>query len=235
MLQRAGRRLAGRAAAVRACVSASRSPARARAPRRSAAARGAQQSASRAASRVAPDRGDARVAPRRVDAAARARVNKRSSLRSGSGAVTSRSRSWQSPARFAFTAPSRAAISARNASRSPLARGCAGRCLPEHAASGPDRIERVGLAARATLPPQPADLEHPLAATGEKARQTGAERAGALDREHTPARRVPSAKRQQLRVALAARGELASNTTAPLRTSTTANACVSRCGSTPIT
>ena len=58
----------------------------------------------------------------------RDRVSERSSPRSGSGAVTSRSRSWHSPARFAFTAPSRAAISARKASRSPLARGVAGRC-----------------------------------------------------------------------------------------------------------
>ena len=42
--------------------------------------------------------------------------------------VISRSRSWQSPARLALTAPSRAATSACNAWRSPPARGVAGRC-----------------------------------------------------------------------------------------------------------
>ena len=39
----------------------------------------------------------------------------------------------------------------------------------EHVASGTDRVELVGLAARATLTPQPADLEHLLAAAGEEA------------------------------------------------------------------
>ena len=125
-----------------------------------------------------------RVAARRCSS--RARVSGRSSLRSGSGVVISRSRSWQSPARLALTAPSRAATSACNAWRSPPARGVAGRSLREHAAGGTDRVERVGLAARAALPPQPADLEHPLTAAGQEASQTGTERAGAFDRERTP-------------------------------------------------
>src|SRR5438876_530198 len=38
--------------------------------------------------------------------------------------------------------------------------------LGKHAAGGADRVQGVGLAARATLPPQPTDLEHPLAAAG---------------------------------------------------------------------
>ena len=59
-----------------------------------------------------------------------ARVTERSSARSGSGADTSKPRNWQSPARLAITAPSRAALSARNASRSPPARGRAGRAWP---------------------------------------------------------------------------------------------------------
>ena len=67
-----------------------------------------------------------RVAARRCSS--RARVSGRSSLRSGSGVVISRSRSWQSPARLALTAPSRAATNACSAWRSPPARGVAGRC-----------------------------------------------------------------------------------------------------------
>ena len=68
--------------------------------------------------------------PRRCEAcSSRARVSGRSSLRSGSGVVISRSRSWQSPARLALTAPSRAATSACSAWRSPPARGVAGRSL----------------------------------------------------------------------------------------------------------
>ena len=124
-----------------------------------------------------------------------ARVSGRSSARNGSGVVISRSRSWQRPARFAFTAPSRAAISARSASRSPPARGVACRSCASTAAGGPDRVERVGLAARTPLPRQPADLEHPLAAAGQEARQAGPVRACPLDRERTPPRRVLSPTR----------------------------------------
>ena len=47
----------------------------------------------------------------------------------------------------------------------------------------PDSVERVGLAARAALPPQPADLEHLLTTATQEARQTGTERTGPLDRE----------------------------------------------------
>ena len=65
-----------------------------------------------------------------------------------------------------------------------------GPLLAEHAAGGTDRVERVGLAARAALPPQPADLEHPLAAAGQEAGQAGTEGAGAFDRERAPTRRV---------------------------------------------
>jgi hypothetical protein len=69
--------------------------------------------------------------------------------------------------------------------------------------AGPDRVERVGLAARAALPPQPADLEHPLATAGEEARETGAERACPLDSEHTTPRRLLLAERERLPVAIA--------------------------------
>ena len=83
----------------------------------------------------------------------------------------------------------RLAFAARSRCRRPL--------LGEHAASRTDRVERVGLAARAALPPQPADLEHPLAAAGQEASETGAERACAFDRERTStwrmlARRAPT-------------------------------------------
>ena len=78
----------------------------------------------------------------------------------------------------------------------------------EHAAGGTDRVERVGLAARAALPPQPADLEHPLATAGEEARETGTERACPLDRERTPPRRVLLAEQERLRVAVAVCGDV---------------------------
>ena len=82
---------------------------------------------------------------------------------------------------------------------------CRGPLAGEHAAGGADRVERVGLAARAALPPQPADLEHPLAAAGQEARQTGTERAGAFDRERASTRRVLLDELQRLRVAVAVR------------------------------
>ena len=114
----------------------------------------------------------------------RLRVSGRSSLRNGSGVVMSRSRSWQSPARRALTAPSRAAISAWSASRSPP-RVVSPAAPGEHAARRADRIERIGLAARAAFPPQPADLEHLLTA-GQEAGQAGSEGAAAFDRERAP-------------------------------------------------
>ena len=58
--------------------------------------------------------------------------------------------------------------------------------LREHAPRGTDRVERVGLAARATRPSQPANLDHLFAAAGQVAGEAGAERAGTFDREHTP-------------------------------------------------
>jgi hypothetical protein len=36
----------------------------------------------------------------------------------------------------------------------------------EEARTGPDCVERIGLPARAALPPRPADLEHVLAVIG---------------------------------------------------------------------
>ena len=110
----------------------------------------------------------------------------RSALRRGSGAVISRSRSWQSPAHLAFTAPSRATTNACNAWRSPPARGVSGRSLVSTPAGCADRVEGVCLAARATLPPQPANLEHSLATRAQEAGQTGTKRSGPLDSERTP-------------------------------------------------
>ena len=194
----------------------SRSRVRARAPRLSVACtrRAIEREGEQACRGVRGRVGvPGRVAARRLSS--RARVSGRSSLRSGSGVVTSRSRSWQSPARFALTAPSRAAISARNASRSPPLRGVAGRSLVEHAARGPDRVERIGLTARAALPAQPADLEHLLATAGQEAGQAGPERAAALDRERAPPRRMPLGELQRLPVAVAVAATVASNTTDP--------------------
>ena len=63
------------------------------------------------------------------------------------GSLASRHKCLQ---RLAFTARSR----------------CCRPLLSEHAAGRPYRVERVGLAARAALPAQTADLEHPLVAAG---------------------------------------------------------------------
>ena len=101
---------------------------RARVPRRSGRGRGGRSSAARAGCRAARRRGGRAGVLLRGVAAAVPVSSGRSSLRSGSGVVISRSRSWQSPARFALTAPSRAATSACSAWRSPPARGVAGRC-----------------------------------------------------------------------------------------------------------
>src|SRR6266511_297295 len=71
--------------------------------------------------------------------------------------------------------------------------------LAEDAASGPDRVERVALT-DASFPTRPADLEHPLLMTDEKASKTGADRGVALDREHTPAGSVLIGKTKHARV-----------------------------------
>ncbi len=73
---------------------------------------------------------------------------------------------------------------------------------------GTDSIERVGLAARATLPPQPPGLEHPLTLAGQEACETGTERTGALDRERSPTSRVRLDQSESVRVAVAARGDI---------------------------
>jgi hypothetical protein len=93
-----------------------------------------------------------------------------------------------------------------------------GTCWPrlaEHAASGPDRVERVGLAGL-PLPSQPADLEHLLLLTDEEASETSAERTSALDREHTPAGSVLIGKTKQACVTLTIcdRGRLEHHTAA---------------------
>src|SRR5204862_6975017 len=75
----------------------------------------------------------------------------------------------------------------------------------EHAARGPDRVERIGLSARAALPAHAADLEHLLTLIGEEAGQAGAIGAGPLDRERPPPRRTPFCNTQSFRVAAAVR------------------------------
>src|SRR5437879_1655286 len=73
--------------------------------------------------------------------------------------------------------------------------------LSQRAACGTDCVECIGLAARAALPAQPADLEHPLAAAGQEARQPGTERAGSFDREGSSTACVRVSELQRLRVA----------------------------------
>ena len=127
MRRRVVRRQAGRAVVARAYERSSRSRVRARVPQRLAGGRvkSIERSASRLPRSSGSRRVSGRVAARRCSS--RAPVSGRNSLRSGSGVVISRSRSWPSPAHLALTAPSRAATSACNAWRSPPARGVAGR------------------------------------------------------------------------------------------------------------
>ena len=126
-----------------------------------------RRATARSASRLPRSSGSrAALGPHRCEAvrAAAPGSAKRSSARSGSGVVTSSARSWQSPARFAIAAPSRAAINARSASRSPLLRGVAGRFCASTL-----RAARIASSA-SVFPPErrsrakPADLEHLLAA-----------------------------------------------------------------------
>ena len=84
--------------------------------------------------------------------------------------------------------------------------------LGEHAARGADSVERVGLAARAALPAQPADLEHPLTAAGQEARQTRTEGARPFDSERAPTRSVRVDQPQRLCVAVTGRGHRRSRT-----------------------
>ena len=76
-----------------------------------------------------------------------------------------------------------------------------GTVVAEYVASGTDRVELVSLAARATLTPQPGDLEHLLAAAGQKACQSCSVRAGTFDREGAAAARMPLGKLKRLGVA----------------------------------
>ncbi len=105
--------------------------------------------------------------------------------------------------------------------------------LRKHNTGGTDRVERVSLAARAAFSPQPADLVDSLAPRGQEAGQAGTERAAALDREGTPTRRRLVGQFERTSITSHARGDRRLSTTAPVRTSTTASACTSRCGSTP--
>src|SRR5439155_5500807 len=66
-----------------------------------------------------------------------------------------------------------------------------GPLLSERAPCRTDGVERVGLAAPASLAAQPAYLEHLLPALGQEAAEAGAERAGALNSERPPRRRLP--------------------------------------------
>ena len=120
--RRGGRRPVGRAAAVRACGSASRSRGRARVPRRLAAAPGGRSNGARAGCRAALDRAD-----RLVLAISYPRASRRSSWR-GSVCATS------SPARVASRSRSSAADTTR---ASACAAGCA-RGLRGGARSHPD-------------------------------------------------------------------------------------------------
>jgi hypothetical protein len=73
---------------------------------------------------------------------------------------------------------------------------------PPDRVSAPHGISR--LAAASKVRSLGRSCGHPLAAAAEEAGETGTERAGAFDRERSPARRVPVDELQSLRVAVAA-------------------------------
>ena len=106
----------------------------------------------------------------------------------------------------------------------------------ERFAGGAGGVELVGLGAVAAGRARwPVDLDHPLALLEQKARQSGAEAAGALDRPH------PTAHRLLAREAAADTGSRldprppsSRAITAPVGVQT-ATVCESRCVSTPIT
>src|SRR5436190_15512531 len=134
-----------------------------------------------------------------------ARLSGRSSLRSGSGLVISRSRSWQTAARRALTAPSRAAISARSASRSPPARGSAAWLCASTLRAARIASSASLLPPERRLAPQAPHLEHPLALAAQEAAEASPERAGFFDRERAPTRRVLFPELQGARIAAAVR------------------------------
>src|SRR5439155_17355583 len=70
----------------------------------------------------------------------------------------------------------------------------------KHAPRSTDSVEGVSLAARAALAAESADLEHPFATTGQKARETEAVRACPFDRERAPTPRVLLDEPQRLGV-----------------------------------
>ena len=118
-----------------------------------------------------------------------------------------RSRSWQRPARRAFDgAVAGGHQRPQGFSTAAGARLC-GPLLGKDNARCPDRVERVGLAAGATLPPQSADLEHRLALPGKEAGQAGAEGATAFDRERTPTGSMLRRERERAPVAACVRGD----------------------------
>jgi hypothetical protein len=84
---------------------------------------------------------------------------------------------------------------------------CRGPLIRQHTAGGADRVERVSLAARTALSPQPAHLEHLLTTHGQQARQTGTERASAFDGERSSTNCVPVSELQGMRVTVAARDD----------------------------
>jgi len=94
----------------------------------------------------------------------------------------------------------RLAFTARPWRRRPL--------LGEHTPGGTGSVERVGLTARATFPPQSPDLEHALTTTHEEARETGTERPDALNRDRAPPHSVLLDEPQSIRIPLAARGDI---------------------------
>jgi hypothetical protein len=96
----------------------------------------------------------------------RARVSERSSLRNGSGQVTRSARSWQRHGFLAASAPSRATISARSASRLPPARGVAGFAWARTLRAARSASRASVLAWEQPLSLRPPELEHPLAPAG---------------------------------------------------------------------
>ena len=189
--------------------------------------------AARATSRAA--RGPGGVQDGRREPAERAPVSERSSARSGSGADTSNPRNWQSPARRR----SPLLREQRSAPAALLVRRlrAATRAAPVRARCERPGSRRARRSCRPTAAPVAASRPRAPAHHGRPGSEPDRRRTSRCPRPRTHAgreradRRGASATRNPRRW----RRSLASNTTTPLRTSTIASACVSRCGSTPTT
>jgi hypothetical protein len=157
----------------------------------------------------------------------RVRLSGRSTLRSGSGVVTSRSRSWQRPARFAFTAR-------HGRPSTPAAPSVLRCCAASQAASARTHSERPGprrehRSYRPSGAPVPAGRPRTPAHAARRGSGSGRPRTSLLPRSRTRAGPAHARRRPAMLARNGAvRGHARLEHHPPLRTSTTPIACTMR-------